>query len=82
MAKQAREWLRADLESWGNRVGGTPKDRELVKTTLAHWKADTDLVGIRDPAALAKLPEAEREECRKLWADVDALLKKTEAPAK
>ena len=26
----------------------------------------------------AKVPEAEQEACRKLWADVEALLKKTQ----
>jgi len=31
---------------------------------------------VRDADALAKLPEAERETWRKLWADVDALLAK------
>ena len=34
-----------------------------------------DLAGIRDPAAVAKLPANEREACEKLWADVAALLK-------
>ena len=35
-----------------------------------------------DKAALAKLPAEERAACEKLWADVAALLKKAEAPAK
>jgi hypothetical protein len=30
----------------------------------------------REPAALAKLPAAEQAACRKLWAEVAALLKK------
>jgi serine/threonine protein kinase len=80
---QALAWLRANLDAWGKQAEGPSMDRELVKTTLAHWKADADLTGIRDPEALAKLPEAEREECRTLWADVDALLKRAgEPPAK
>ena len=37
-----------------------------------------DLIGVRNPDALAKLPEAEQKEWRALWAGVDALLKKTE----
>ena len=40
---------------------------------------ECDLAGIRDPAAVAKLPADEQEECKKLWANVAALLKKVEA---
>jgi hypothetical protein len=48
-----------------------------VRETLAKWQGDTDLVGVRDKDALAKLPEAEREAWQKLWADVAALLEKS-----
>jgi hypothetical protein len=41
-----------------------------------------DLAGLRDPASLAKLPEAEQEAGRKLWADVEALLKKAQETKK
>ena len=47
-----------------------------IAQTLQHWKADPDLAGLRDPAALAKLPEDEQNACRALWAEVDALLTK------
>jgi hypothetical protein len=53
--------------------GDEPARKQVVIRTLAHWKADSDLAGIRDEAALAKLPEAEREAFRSLWADVEAL---------
>jgi hypothetical protein len=43
------------------------------------WKDDDsphkNLAGIRDAAALAKLPAEDQEACRQLWAEVDALLK-------
>jgi hypothetical protein len=52
---------------------------EAVKM-LQHWQADSDLAGIRDPEALAKLPEAERKEWQALWAEVDALIAKAEGP--
>ena len=55
---------------------GTAPARAAAQKTLEHWKEDADLVGVRDPAALAKLPEAERAEWRKLLADVEATLKK------
>ena len=42
-------------------------------------QTDPDLDGLRDPQLLAKLPELEQEACRKLWVDVEALLKKAQA---
>ena len=62
--------------------GGTPQARAAVQKTLRHWQQDTDLAGVRDAAALAKLPEPGRAEWQKLWADVAALLKKAEAGGK
>jgi hypothetical protein len=49
-----------------------------VRRALEPRLRDPSLAGLPDPDRLAKLPEAEREACRKLWADVDALLKKVE----
>jgi len=43
---------------------------------LKHWQADSDLAGVRDAAALAGLPEAERADWQRLWADVQAVLEK------
>jgi hypothetical protein len=40
----------------------------------------SDLAGIRDAEALAKLPEPERQEWQALWADVDSLLAKIFKP--
>jgi hypothetical protein len=37
---------------------------------MRHWLADTDFSGVRGPAALARLPEAERPARLKLWDDV------------
>ena len=63
--KQAIDWLKADLAFWTKQVEtGPPEARRSVAKTLQHWKADTDLAGIRDEAALAKLPEDERKACR------------------
>jgi hypothetical protein len=41
---------------------------------MRHWLNDPDFAGVRGPDALAKLPEAERQEWQKLWADVQRLL--------
>jgi serine/threonine-protein kinase len=72
--KQALDWLREDLALLGKRLDeGTPQAHAEVAGTLRHWQKTPDLAGLRDDDALAKLPEAEREACRKLWADVESL---------
>jgi hypothetical protein len=59
-------------------ASGTAADRALVQKTLMHWRMDPDLAGLRDPDELAKLPDKERESCRKLWQEVTALLQGVE----
>ncbi len=77
LRKQALDWLRADLALWTKlNDTGPPASRSAVEPTMKHWQKDGDLAGIRDAAALAKLPAEERAACEKLWADVTALLKK------
>jgi hypothetical protein len=55
-------------------------DNSVVQPTLLqrlrHWQNDSDLAGVRDPEALARLPEAERAAWRKLWGDVADLLRR------
>jgi formylglycine-generating enzyme required for sulfatase activity len=76
---QALAWLRADLGAWSERVeNGTPQERAAAGKMLRHWQADPDFAGVRGPAALAKLPEAERAEWQRLWADVQPLLEMAE----
>ena len=45
---------------------------------LRQRKVETNLAGVRDPEALAKLPEPERKEWQSLWGDVDALLERAQ----
>ena len=72
---QAREWLRLDLAAWARKLDtGTAADRIQAQKALSQWREDPDLAGLRDPAALANLSAADREECLKLWRDVDALI--------
>jgi serine/threonine-protein kinase len=78
---QALGWLKADRDAWAKLLeAGPPQARAAIVQTLQHWTEDTDLAGVRDAAALAKLPEAERKEWQALWADVDRLLKQAGAP--
>jgi serine/threonine-protein kinase len=75
LRRQARSWLRAELARWANFLNaGKPKARTDVEQHLRYWQRDPYLNGVREPAALGKLPEAERKEWAKLWADVAALL--------
>jgi hypothetical protein len=71
------DWPKADLAAWSKLLQtGPPQARESIGKTLRHWKADTDLAGLREPNALAKLPPEEQQTCRALWAKVDALVTK------
>ena len=53
---------------------GTPKTHSVILQNYQRWKLDTDLAGVRDVEALAKLTEVERKEWQALWAKVDAVL--------
>jgi tetratricopeptide (TPR) repeat protein len=77
--RRALSWLQDHLAFTARHLAsGAPKAREEVQGWLRHWQTDPDLAGIRDSAALARLPAEERAAWRKLWADVAALLKKAE----
>jgi serine/threonine-protein kinase len=76
LRKQALDWLRADLALRKKQLeSGQPDDRTEARNALLHWQRDGDLAGIRDAAALAKLPPDEQKAFTQLWADVAALLK-------
>jgi tetratricopeptide (TPR) repeat protein len=83
LRQQALDWLRADLGLRTRQLEtGKPADRAAVQQALRHWQKDTDLAGIRDKAALAKLPADEQKALAQLWADVAALLQKAKEKAK
>jgi tetratricopeptide (TPR) repeat protein len=71
--KQASTWLRLDLELW---IKQRDTNRELVGLMMRNWLNDPDLAGVRDPAAINRLPEEERSNWLRLWADVDSLANK------
>jgi tetratricopeptide (TPR) repeat protein len=79
---QALGWLRADLAAWTKEMAkNTPEAHTAVREMMRHWQADLDLAGVRGPEALAKLPEAERQEWQKLWDDVADRLKRAQGKA-
>jgi Flp pilus assembly protein TadD len=78
--KQAIDWLKTDLAFWAKQADtGKPEAKALVGQRLQHWKADSDLAGIRDETTFKALPDDERKACRALWAEVDELLAKVQA---
>jgi superkiller protein 3 len=76
LRQQALDWLKADLAAWAKLADGPAAQHPAVRQVLRHWCADADLAGVRDKSALDKLPAGERDAWRKLWADVDGLLKR------
>jgi serine/threonine protein kinase/Tfp pilus assembly protein PilF len=66
LRRQALGWLRADLAL---------KSRQRSKSAgeaLAAWQTDAALAGVRERAALERLPDDERGQWERLWADVAA----------
>src|SRR5262249_40540789 len=77
LRRRARDWLRAGLAAYA-RLTEKADARKEVQKRLNHWLHDPDLASVRDEKALAALPEKERQEWQKLWAEVAALRKKAE----
>jgi serine/threonine protein kinase len=70
LRRLALDWLRADLALWAKQAeSGTPPQRAALRQTLRNWQQDPNLAGLREEAALEKLPPAERAEWQKLWAE-------------
>jgi tetratricopeptide (TPR) repeat protein len=72
---QARVWLRDELDAWRQRLGkDTAESRAEVLQRINCWLRDPDLVCVRDPELLQRLPAAERGEWEQLWRDLRELL--------
>jgi hypothetical protein len=81
LRNQARTWLEAELATWTKLLGSANgEQRRAIAQALLHWQHDIDLAGVRDAAALARLPEDERKGWKSLWAKVDALLANARKP--
>jgi eukaryotic-like serine/threonine-protein kinase len=49
-----------------------------LRDKLEEWKKQRDFAEVRDHEGLAKLPESERKDWQAFWAEVDALILKTQ----
>jgi serine/threonine-protein kinase len=77
LRKQALDWLKADLLDWSKRLGSDANlSREQVARVMEHWKADSDLAGVRDAEPLAEIPGDERKSWQAFWSEVETLLSK------
>src|SRR5262245_37154237 len=75
----ARRWLRADLAARASAFDTRSKEtRGAVRMALTRWQNEPDLAGVRDPGELNRLPADEQKDCIALWAEVAALLARTE----
>jgi hypothetical protein len=70
LRRQALAWLQADLALRTRLLAGG----ESVDRRVMIWQTERALASVRDPAGLAKLPDAERQQWRRFWADAAALL--------
>jgi tetratricopeptide (TPR) repeat protein len=83
LRRQALDWLRADLAAYRRLLDEEPaKVRTAIGERLRRWQQDKDFTGVRDASALAKLPEAERLDWRRLWEEVEALRQRAAGPPK
>jgi serine/threonine-protein kinase len=77
LREQALAWLRADLTACREKLAKQPAAGPSVRGRMRVWQQNPDFAGVRDAAALAKLPEAERQQWQQLWQEVEALERRT-----
>jgi tetratricopeptide (TPR) repeat protein len=68
--RQALARLRANLDLRTKLLN----EAKAVQWSVGGWQMDPALASVREPVALAKLPDAERAEWQRLWADVAAIV--------
>src|SRR5262249_35684199 len=68
LRRQALDWLTAELGAWRQVWEKEPsRVRPFLIKQLQDWQRDVDLAGVRAPAGLARLPEAERPQWQRFW---------------
>lgn len=76
LRKQALDYLTADLTACtGMLTRGSPSEQAQARNVLENEYRDAAFTSMRDPAELAKLPEAERRAWRTYWTEVEATLR-------
>lgn len=78
LRKQAFVWMQTGVRIARDAVGASMK--ESVQFVTDYFLTGKSFAPIRDEPALSQLPEPERKEWQKLWADIAALQKKLGQP--
>ncbi len=73
LRRQALDWLNAERMACDKLIKSKSPWSQNTVQKLSNWKLESALAGIRDPAALAKLPTDESAAFEQLWADVGGL---------
>lgn len=73
LRQQALAWLQADLDVSKQAASNRRQNPAPVLGALRRWQQDKALDSVRNPQALAKLPQTEREAWQKLWTDVESV---------
>jgi tetratricopeptide (TPR) repeat protein len=77
LRRQALDWLEQERAAWAKVVdSGDPNGSRRATDEIVGWTIAPDLAGVREPEALALLPEAERVAWRSFWDEVDELLQR------
>jgi serine/threonine-protein kinase len=75
--RQAVAWLRQELAFWDKQLAsGLPAARSRATKALTLWHTEPWLTAVQRAPDMPTLPPDERADCRKLWDDVDALLRR------
>jgi Flp pilus assembly protein TadD len=81
LRQQALTWLQADLAGWSSPArSASPQAAAGVQQALRRWQRAAELAAVRDAAALAQLPTAERDAWQQFWSTVEALLTQASTP--
>ena len=74
--QQARALLRAEVAAQAQRLSSaSPAEAAAARQVLEGLRGLPVLAGVRDPAALADLPEPERQAWQAFWQEVEGLLR-------
>ena len=76
LREQAWALVRAEVATQAQRLSGaSPAEATAARQVLEALLDLPVLAGVRDPAALAELPDPERREWQALWKEVEGLLR-------
>jgi tRNA A-37 threonylcarbamoyl transferase component Bud32 len=81
LRQQAWALLRAEVATQAQRLSsGSPAEATAARQVLEVLRGLPVLAGVRDPAALANLPEPERQLWQAFWQEVEGLLREASCP--